>query len=306
MIGRFRASPVLMTACLALAASTMAQRSNDFQFNILTNQRLNSVMRCHEVESLFEYDLPEVLKVRVPGTPEHEVVKNYIVSRLNQLNCSRWNITQHSFEQDTPYADIPRTRFTNIIATLDPEVDKRLVLAAHYDSKRTPRGFLGATDSALPVALLLDMALTLDEKLQNRGLSEYSLQLIFFDGEEAFQRWTATDSLYGSRQLARDMEDTSLLSVGDKTALQAMEAFVLLDLIGAQNPTFHNMFESTTNLYGRLARIEQRLHDSNHLESHSQPYFVSQQLRSLQIEDDHKPFLERGNSTHTHPTRFLN
>ena len=49
-------------------------------------------------------------------------------------------------------------------------MDKRLVLAAHYDSKRTPRGFLGATDSALPVALLLDMALTLDEKLQNRGV----------------------------------------------------------------------------------------------------------------------------------------
>lgn len=48
------------------------------------------------------------------------------------------------------------------------QVDKRLVLAAHYDSKMTPKGFLGATDSALPVALLLDMALTLDEKLQNR------------------------------------------------------------------------------------------------------------------------------------------
>ena len=42
------------------------------------------------------------------------------------------------------------------------------MLAAHYDSKKTPEGFLGATDSALPVALLLDMALTLDEKLQNR------------------------------------------------------------------------------------------------------------------------------------------
>ena len=48
------------------------------------------------------------------------------------------------------------------------QVDKRLVLAAHYDSKKTPTGFLGATDSALPVALLLDMALSLDEKLQNR------------------------------------------------------------------------------------------------------------------------------------------
>jgi hypothetical protein len=59
-------------------------------------------------------------------------------------------------------------------------------------------------------------------------LSEYSLQLIFFDGEEAFQRWTATDSLYGSRQLARDMEETGLLGVGHKTALQAMVSEPLL------------------------------------------------------------------------------
>jgi len=29
------------------------------------------------------------------------------------------------------------------------------VLAAHYDSKLTPEGFLGATDSAVPCAMLL-------------------------------------------------------------------------------------------------------------------------------------------------------
>ena len=93
----------------------------------------------------------------------------YIVSRLQQLNCLRWNVTLHSFEDSTPLGVKP---FTNLIATLDPHVDKRLVLAAHYDSKLIPpqdgKEFLGATDSALPVALLLDLALTLDEKLQNR------------------------------------------------------------------------------------------------------------------------------------------
>lgn len=53
-------------------------------------------------------------------------------------------------------------------------------------------------------------------------LTDYSLQLIFFDGEEAFYRWTSTDSLYGSRRLASDMETTGLLNVGSKTALEAM------------------------------------------------------------------------------------
>jgi len=32
-----------------------------------------------------------------------------------------------------------------------------------------------------------------------------TLQLVFFDGEEAFVRWTDEDSLYGSRHLAKQM-----------------------------------------------------------------------------------------------------
>lgn len=295
MSGRGPIRSILVGVWLALAASTMAQRTSH-SFRVLTSQRLRSVMKCHEVDSLFQYDLPGVLKLRVPGTPEHDIVKNYIVSRLNQLNCSRWNITEHSFEQDTPHGVTSPTTFTNIIATLDAEVDKRLVLAAHYDSKKTPTGFLGATDSALPVALLLDMALTLDEKLQNRELTDYSLQLIFFDGEEAFRTWTSTDSLYGSRRLASDMETTGLLSVGDKSALEAMEAFMLLDLIGAANPTFHDMFTETTNLHQRLSRIEERLHDGNYLESHPSrnKYFITRQAQRFGIEDDHIPFMNRG------------
>lgn len=35
-----------------------------------------------------------------------------------------------------------------------------------------------------------------------------TLQLLFFDGEEALFQWTATDSLYGSRHLAQKMEAT--------------------------------------------------------------------------------------------------
>ena len=54
-------------------------------------------------------------------------------------------------------------------------------------------------------------------------LEESSLQLIFFDGEEAFVRWTDTDSIYGARHLAESMsKDNGLLSVGEKTGLKAI------------------------------------------------------------------------------------
>ena len=38
--------------------------------------------------------------------------------------------------------------------------------------------------------------------------NEVTLQLIFFDGEEAFVRWTRSDSTYGSRNLAKVWQGT--------------------------------------------------------------------------------------------------
>jgi len=37
---------------------------------------------------------------------------------------------------------------------------------------------------------------------------DVSLQLVFFDGEEAFVEWTATDSIYGARHLAEKWSTT--------------------------------------------------------------------------------------------------
>lgn len=50
-----------------------------------------------------------------------------------------------------------------------------------------------------------------------------SLQLVFFDGEESFEEWTATDSLYGSRHLAERMASTPHpAGSGHTTMLQAV------------------------------------------------------------------------------------
>lgn len=84
-----------------------------------------------------------------------------------------------------------------------------------------------------------------------------SLQLIFTDGEEAFKQWSSTDSLYGARQLAHDMQPKEgLFSVGTKSGLEAIEAFVLLDLIGSTSPwpTFYNMYQETSDMFQRLVK----------------------------------------------------
>lgn len=71
--------------------------------------------------------------------------------------------------------------------------------------------FVGATDSAAPCAMMLDLAEALNPLLDSRkkrledgledddDVSDTTLQLIFFDGEEAFNVWTDEDSVYGAR-----------------------------------------------------------------------------------------------------------
>ena len=62
------------------------------------------------------------------------------------------------------------------------------MFTGHYDSKITPKGFLGATDSAVPCAQMLNLAHTMQMDLddQKRSESELTLQFLFLDGEEAF------------------------------------------------------------------------------------------------------------------------
>ena len=72
-------------------------------------------------------------------------------------------------------------------------------------------------------ALMLDLAETLNplldkrkERLENDDeedeyLAGITLQLIFFDGEEAFKDWTATDSIYGARCCVKPLHGIHLL-----------------------------------------------------------------------------------------------
>ena len=60
-----------------------------------------------------------------------------------------------------------------MVATLNPLARKRLVLAAHYDSKlisadRNHGEFVGATDSAVPCGMLLDVAFSLQTLFRQR------------------------------------------------------------------------------------------------------------------------------------------
>ncbi|XP_026165497.1 glutaminyl-peptide cyclotransferase [Mastacembelus armatus] len=265
----------------------------------LTQNETLTALSHSDVEQMWQTYLRPLLVTRYPGSAGSHAVQELIKTSLTSLGAG-WEVMEDRFISQTPYGTLP---FTNVIATLNPSAKRRLVLACHYDSKYYPpqwhgREFQGATDSAVPCAMMLELAQALKEELkaQKSSSPNLTLQLIFFDGEEALFQWTSTDSLYGSRHLAQKMANTPHPPGATNTnQLHGIDLFVLLDLLGAPTPSFGNQFPSTVHWLSRLQNIEQRLHSMNQLVDHpnSVQYFWPDRPVG-QIQDDHIPFLNRG------------
>ncbi|XP_040352470.1 glutaminyl-peptide cyclotransferase isoform X2 [Herpailurus yagouaroundi] len=263
---------LLLAAALPLAARGVSrgaadwtQERNYHQPAILNSSSLRQVAEGTSISAMWQNDLRPLLIERYPGSPGSYAARQHIMQRIQRLQAD-WVLEIDTFLSQTPYG---YRSFSNIISTLNPTAKRHLVLACHYDSKYFPpwdnRVFVGATDSAVPCAMLLELARALDKQLLSlKNVSDskpdLSLQLIFFDGEEAFLHWSPRDSLYGSRHLAPKMASTPHPpGAKDTNQLHGMDLLVLLDLIGAPNPTFPNFFPNSARWFDRLEAIEQSL-----------------------------------------------
>lgn len=277
--------------------------------------------------------LAPLLIPRVPGTPGSETARQHLVDFFSTY-LPKWTIEYQNSTSKTPVTGDKDVPFVNLIMTRDPPWTKpgevgRLNLAAHYDSKITPEGFIGATDSAAPCAMILHVARGVDEALTHRwaameaagvgdGLEEeQGLQVIFLDGEEAFLSWTDEDSLYGARYVTSIMGSTgnhlkhyrSLAETWEqtpnptlstyRTPLSSISLLLLLDLLGAPNPNIISYFSTTHWAYQHMATVESRLRDLSILRSKPGRQFLSDSNKPMHIfgnfiQDDHVPFMARG------------
>jgi len=235
-------------------------------------------------------DFDAILVERVPGSKGNEQVQKYLIDSLSQH--AGWVVTTDHFTGSTPRGELS---FTNIIATYNAAYRKRIVFAAHFDSKffEPPTSFLAATDSAVSCALLLDMVRTLSDLIVEKEEElRFGVQVIFFDGEEAFGEWTATDSLYGSRHLVEQWKTQPDILAEQGTMLQSIRSFILLDLIGAKDLNFVNFNSKTADVYQHFMAIEKRLRQLKVMKT--QTNFFRNQVVDGRVEDDHIPFLENG------------
>jgi len=270
----------------------------------VSTKKAKEIALLTPLETIME-DVNKIAIERVPDTPGHKKVEDFILSRFGD----EWYVERDVFEDSTPFGI---KTFTNIIATPkgDWEIENGIksgktnniiLLVAHYDSKffESPRHFVAATDSAVPCALLLDIATVLNQNIQSTSGKRPLLKIVFLDGEEAFKDWTAQDSIYGARHLANKWQE---IQMGNKSVLENIENLILLDLWGGSSPKFYSYHEDTDWLFNRLIEVEKKLKEAKEV---TKTYFASQKLFDANLQDDHIPFLERGVSTlHLIPVPF--
>lgn len=169
-------------------------------------------------------------------------------------------------------------------------------------------GFLGATDSAVPCAMLLKMSETFSQSFRpttstiggnNQGNKNLGLMFIFFDGEEAFDQWGPTDSLYGSRHLAEkwSKQPAPAQCSGSKDRLATLELFVLLDLIGTSDTSFVMYSTRLRHHYNALQNYEKSILSKAGLTGYQlrRALAFTNGYQPLEfVQDDHVPFKKRG------------
>ena len=211
---------------------------------------------------------------RPAGSAALQKTRDYILAELKKSGIEA---RQQIFIAKTPLGE---TSMANIIATIPGRRPERVAIASHYDTKRTPftspsgasvTRFVGASDGASSTAALIELARVLTAR-QN----EFTLELIFFDGEEAVVEWSRNnDNTYGSRHYVAAAQQGG--------TLKDLRALILLDMIGDRNLLIRRDAVSTRWLvdivWNAAVRIGHRA------------VFLDEETS---IDDDHVPFLSAG------------
>ncbi len=207
---------------------------------------------------------------RWPTGPGHIKAQAFLRQHLQHDN-----LEEDAFLADTPIGPV---NLRNFIVRFPGAKDGVIVLGTHYETNYPLKNidFVGANDGGSTTGLLLAIADKLRaETAGGRKIPGYSVWLVFFDGEEAFVNWSASDSTYGSRHLAAKWDRDG--------TLKRIKAFMLADMIGDKDLDIQRETAST----GWLVDLVRK---AAHKYGYDRYFFKT----SESIEDDHLAFLKRG------------
>jgi len=196
---------------------------------------------------------------RVPGSKGHVNTKNWMISKLESYG---WYVQTQEFQIKT--YDGLNWDLTNIIASYNPAATKRILLAAHWDTRRmadkdTERlnePIDGANDGGSGVGVLMEIARTIaTEELK----PDVGIDIIFFDGEDDGEPEKASITnnsqiwwCHGSQYWSKNKH------IPNYSAYYG----ILVDLVGGKNAKFYREGYSrkyasgiVTKVWGNASRL---------------------------------------------------
>lgn len=183
---------------------------------------------------------------RVPNTEEHTACKKWII---NEMGKTGFNIIEQNFEAET--YDNKTINGTNIIAQYKPELKKRILLMAHWDTRfisdaesdedKKKLAVHGADDGASGVAVLMSIANAIKTEDLNMGVD-----FVFFDAEDQGESQGTDNTTWC---LGSQYWSNNLHTKGYKA-----EFGILLDMVGSKNARFMPEYWST--IYAPQANIK--------------------------------------------------
>ena len=207
---------------------------------------------------------------RWPTGPGHAKAQAFL-----RAHFQHDQLEEDSFTADTPIGAVP---LRNFIVRYPGRKNGVIVLASHYETNYPLRNidFVGANDGAATTGLLMAIGDDLHDQIaRHKELDGYSVWLVFFDGEEAIQTWSQSDSTYGSRHLAAQW--------GRDGTLGRIKAFMLADMIGDKDLDIQRETNSTPWLVNLVRQAA-------HKYGYDRYFFQTEEA----VEDDHLPFVKRG------------
>ncbi len=143
---------------------------------------------------------------RYPGSPEHRELQRYLTGRLQDFGA---NVSLQPFDAVLTTGDT--LHLINIIGNYNRGASKRVMIAAHYDTRpyadRDPdpanrdKPIHGANDGASGVAVLLEIA-----RLLGQNEPPVGVDIVLFDGEDYGREGVPIDYCLGSTHFSRHLK----------------------------------------------------------------------------------------------------
>jgi hypothetical protein len=258
-----RVSGPLLPALLAAAVCGTACASNH-RFEVAGARALARVVRQVEAGP------------RIPGTPGHAAVRDWIAAELTRLGA---RVERQSFTDSTLGRPLALVNVIGHFGARGGSGARRIALCAHYDTRpwcdqdpdslRRRDPLPGANDAGSGVAVLLEVA-----ELMARRAPPVAVDLVFFDGEDQGRAEHPEEFSLGAGGYARRLGEA-----------RPTAAF-LFDMVGDRDLGIHPEQRSA----GQAANLVRMVLDGARATG-AHGFFDTPRYR---ITDDHIPLLDAG------------